>query len=160
MRHTDLLAFSTGLSRHAIRAMPSPSRHFFTPRFCVTARRFCKTDFDYDSPFLAETEILPAQKKSVARNRLQKRVFDRFLFMAETIPAETLQQMVQSYEETLRLLIAKADDEERYYDFRHTPQSRYAISSLEIGRHALFQEIRRIAVYTLHRFHPEIPVRW
>jgi hypothetical protein len=79
--------------------------------------------------------------------------------MAEKIPAETLQAMVERYEETLRLLIEKADDEARFYEFRHSPESRYEVGMFEIGRHDLFQEIRRIAVYTLQSFHPEMPVK-
>jgi hypothetical protein len=78
--------------------------------------------------------------------------------MAETMPPETLQTMVERYEETLRLLIEKADDDARFYNFRHTPQSRHQLGLYEFGKHDLFQEIRRIAVHTLHEFHPDVKI--
>ena len=78
--------------------------------------------------------------------------------MAETIPVETLQAMVERYERTLRRLVDEADDEARLYAHLTGPDSPVGATLLEIGRHQLYQEIRRFAVHTLHEFHPEIHV--
>ena len=78
--------------------------------------------------------------------------------MAEGIPVPTLQSMIERYERTLRRLVDEADDEARLYAYRTGPQSPVEATPFEIGRHDLYQEIRRFAAYALHEFHPEIQV--
>jgi len=78
--------------------------------------------------------------------------------MAETIPAETLQKMVENYEEALRLLVSKADDEDSLYTYLRSPKRTGEVTQYEIARYETFREVGRIAARALREFHPEIRV--
>jgi hypothetical protein len=68
--------------------------------------------------------------------------------------------MIDSYEELLRRLIAEADEEEKLFKFRMSPQSEYRPTELELGAHDAYQRVRQYASFTLNKFHPEIADNW
>jgi hypothetical protein len=68
--------------------------------------------------------------------------------------------MIDSYEELLRCLIAEADDEEKLFKFRMSPQSEYRPTELEVGAHDVYRRVRQYASFTLNKFHPEIADYW
>lgn len=78
--------------------------------------------------------------------------------MAETIPAETLLRMVETYEEALRLLVSKADEEDSLYAYLTTPKRNVEVTQYEAARCETYRQVRRIAARALRAFHPEIRV--
>lgn len=64
-----------------------------------------------------------------------------------------LGEMVRAYEQTLRRIIADADDEEKLYKHRCGKNSTAQADAYTIGVHETHQKIRRMVAYALKEFH-------
>jgi hypothetical protein len=80
--------------------------------------------------------------------------------MSEEKSVEELKAMIDSYEESLRRLIAQADDEAELFTFRQSGRSQCGPTLLETGQHHIYQLVRQYASYTQNRFHAEIAGQW
>jgi hypothetical protein len=78
--------------------------------------------------------------------------------MAPKISAETLQAMVTAYEQALRILVSKADDDESLFFYLTSPSRTAEITLYEVGRYETFREVRRIAAGALSEFRSDIRV--
>jgi hypothetical protein len=79
--------------------------------------------------------------------------------MATKVAAKTLRAMVERYEEALRSLLAEAEDNDRLFVHRLSADTLGPLTAIEMGRHDVHLEVRRVAANALHRFHPEIAVK-
>jgi hypothetical protein len=64
--------------------------------------------------------------------------------------------MAQTYEETLRRLLAEAEDEANLYAHLTGPNYKYPVTVEQAITHEVFQHVRILASHALRQFHPEI----
>lgn len=64
-----------------------------------------------------------------------------------------LGEMVRSYEQILRRIVADADDEEKLYKHRCSKNSPVQADAYAMGTHETHQKIRTMAAHALKEFH-------
>ena len=76
--------------------------------------------------------------------------------MVTTTRDPKFQSMAQTYEETLRRLLAEAEDEAKLYAHLTGPDYKYPVTVEQAVTHEILQHVRILAAHALRQFHPEI----
>jgi hypothetical protein len=74
--------------------------------------------------------------------------------MANTIPPQEFERMVQTYEETLR----RTGDEARLFKYRTSPASPTRPTTFEMATRHAFAHVRILTGYALQQFRPKIVI--
>ena len=64
--------------------------------------------------------------------------------------------MAQTYERSLRRLLAEAEDEAKLYAHLTGPDYKYPVTVEQAVTHEILQHVRILAAHALQQFHPEI----
>jgi len=62
----------------------------------------------------------------------------------------------EKYEEALRRILAITDDNHHLYQFCQSDSSKLNPTSVKIGTHDAYQEVRRIAAWALNELDPSV----
>jgi hypothetical protein len=76
--------------------------------------------------------------------------------MATKKRSPKFQRMAHIYEQTLRRLLAEAEDEARLYTHLRGSTYNHLVTEGQIATHDTLQHVRIVAAYALRQFHPEI----